>query len=904
MASYTDDPKITFRPYVKQLSTEAEVAVGTYKQKQYDEGYQRIQSQIDKVAGLSIMRDVDKQYFQSKMNQLGANLRMVSMGDLSNYQLVNSIGGMVNNVGKDKYIQAAVTSTARVQKELDTMEKLRKEGKSDRNNEEYFNEKILSPYLSAGLKDSSGKPISFSGSFSPYVDITDEIRKKIKDAGMDERILENMYQTDANGKLRRNADGSLMAARTMTQVKESSNARAVEAIIHNVLSRGDVQGQLNIDAWANTRRIDSESMLESYSKKITESISGLDNDVIELNALLAGKATEDQKKEIKIRLEAIDEQKKSYKRQLEQLSSLETTDPQRFKEFIYKNNYENDLRYAFTKTTREERNLDNPLIKQMNKEYEMKFQADKEMFDQKIKLANLAIAKENLKVSQREIDLKERQYFDQNKPDGETVPSQIPGTENMSATMRNQEMLSSLNATNYQKGVDLLYDIRNRATSLPSISKKTFIEDMEESARKAGVGVDDYVAMRIRAVGTSATKYNIQLSTRDKLLAKEYLDGRASYIRRSKAYENVTEMMKQKYGINPDEYLEGAIPASVTVGEVTKSYTKQDMLNYALYDKSEVAKKDIDTKYGNKKGFENHVKDILTRKYGEGKPSYVIVDAEGMLPPMQVSTGVTDLYKTSNEWKSLQQLLTKDYSKYKGAFEEREKVLSEIFHTDEREAYAIEGKPEFVKKEKGKALTFITNNEKLSSPSGKGVSTEWFAKALRDEKSLLSYNIIKPFSEDQDYTGTLQVTYEGETREINIESRKQMEALTGKTFSPYIFNEYKALAIGSKHHCTNSVTTTSDPNAWMTAAINDNTFISIDPSNIKQYIPLGADLTLIPSVSGYPEMWVCTVYVKDKVTNDIKPIESDRKYAVGSESLILSDISKLTELDFAKKLNK
>ena len=68
MASYSDTPltAASFRPYVQQLPIDAMTRVGMTKQAQYDEGVQRIQSQIDKVAGLSLMRDVDKQYLQSK----------------------------------------------------------------------------------------------------------------------------------------------------------------------------------------------------------------------------------------------------------------------------------------------------------------------------------------------------------------------------------------------------------------------------------------------------------------------------------------------------------------------------------------------------------------------------------------------------------------------------------------------------------------------------------------------------------------------------------------------------------------------------------------------------------------------------------------------------------------------
>ena len=111
MASWTD--KIpTFNPYVAQLPVEAMVQVGMYKQKQYDEGIQKIQTNIDNVAGLDIAKESDKVYLQSKLNQLGNDLKIVAAGDFSNFQLVNSVNGMTNQIVKDANVQAAVASTA------------------------------------------------------------------------------------------------------------------------------------------------------------------------------------------------------------------------------------------------------------------------------------------------------------------------------------------------------------------------------------------------------------------------------------------------------------------------------------------------------------------------------------------------------------------------------------------------------------------------------------------------------------------------------------------------------------------------------------------------------------------------------------------------------------------------
>jgi hypothetical protein len=82
MASFTDIiPQ--FNPYVQQLPVEAMVQVGMEKQKRYDEGIQKIQSQIDTVAGLDISKPLHKMYLQSKLNELGNNLKTVAAGDFS-----------------------------------------------------------------------------------------------------------------------------------------------------------------------------------------------------------------------------------------------------------------------------------------------------------------------------------------------------------------------------------------------------------------------------------------------------------------------------------------------------------------------------------------------------------------------------------------------------------------------------------------------------------------------------------------------------------------------------------------------------------------------------------------------------------------------------------------------------
>ena len=175
MASWTDNPQIAFNPYVQQLPVEAMVGVGTELQRRYDEGVQKIQSSIDRVAGLDIMKDKHKSYLQSKLNDLGTRRRTVAAGDFSNYQLTNHVAGMASSIGKDPVIINAVASTQRIRKGQSDIETARKEGKSSVVNESYWNYEV-----NQWLEDDDLKK-SFDGSYIPYKDIDKKLREITKE---------------------------------------------------------------------------------------------------------------------------------------------------------------------------------------------------------------------------------------------------------------------------------------------------------------------------------------------------------------------------------------------------------------------------------------------------------------------------------------------------------------------------------------------------------------------------------------------------------------------------------------------------------------------------------------------------------------------------------------------------
>jgi len=247
MASFTDlIPQ--FNPYIQQLPVEAMVSVGMEKQKRYDEGIQKLQSQVDQVAGLSVLRPQDKGYLQSKLNELGNNLRGVAAGDFSNFQLVNSVGGMIGQVAKDPFILAAVKSTANDQRNLEQIDTDRRAGKLAPENELFYS-KQRNKYLEAGLKTEDGKPVNFSGYYLPFKDVRGKLRELAKDVGVDEKIVQNLF----------NPDGSVNRVMIETVSKGKDVNKIYDAFV-NGLDQSDYQ-QLAITGMYKYRGSSPEDMV-------------------------------------------------------------------------------------------------------------------------------------------------------------------------------------------------------------------------------------------------------------------------------------------------------------------------------------------------------------------------------------------------------------------------------------------------------------------------------------------------------------------------------------------------------------------------------------------------------------------------------------------------------------------
>jgi len=252
MASYTD--AITqFNPYIAQQPVEAMVKVGMEKQQLYNEGIQKIQAGIDNTAALDIYKDIDKNYLQSKLDELGSNLTKVAGGDFSNFQLVNSVGGMTNQIVKDRKVQNAVGSTAHIRQQYSIIDAAKKKGESGIQNEEWFKNSV-GQYVNDPTVGAT-----FNDDYVPYSDVDKKLRDVADKIHMADRTIDIPYKRDNNANViyyDRNGVASLDPSKGKPKVDDAmlsiiTKGKSANKILNNFyesLTPNDIQ-QLKIDGW-------------------------------------------------------------------------------------------------------------------------------------------------------------------------------------------------------------------------------------------------------------------------------------------------------------------------------------------------------------------------------------------------------------------------------------------------------------------------------------------------------------------------------------------------------------------------------------------------------------------------------------------------------------------------------
>jgi hypothetical protein len=387
------------------LPVEAMVQVGMEKQRRYDEGLQKIQTSIDNVAGLDVANDADKAYLQSSLKSLGSKLKTVAAGDFSNYQLVNSVGGMTKQIVKDPVIQTAVKSTAWYKKQAAEMEKAISEGKSSQSNIWDFNSKA-SVWL-----NSTKAGQAFNDRYSPFVDVKKKAMEAIKALHPNLQGYDIPFKV-VNGKI----DTSVIADAMQRYKIEGIDENQIQQAITATLTPDDIN-QLSIDARYQFRDVDSDKLVsvaeKNYNLQKREATKTLDY-LKGQKGIVSDPTKADQINNRILqyeRLLGLDGKPGALDTNLISQIELAKTDPDSVKLSIYKDGFIKEFANAFSWKNQEMQYVASPIKQQQNWVAEQRRAAYEFSEDLKIKQGNLDISKQRLLIDAEANALKKAELY-------------------------------------------------------------------------------------------------------------------------------------------------------------------------------------------------------------------------------------------------------------------------------------------------------------------------------------------------------------------------------------------------------------------------------------------------------------------------------------------------------------
>lgn len=384
MASFTDQIQ-QFNPYIQEVPVQEMVQVGMAKQAQYNQGVQKIQNYIDRVSGLEIIKPQHKQYLQSLMGELGNKLKTVAAGDFSNQQLVNSVTGMTGQVAKDSIIQNAVYSTGIVKKGYSDMEAARKAGKSNKNNEDYYEAGV-----SAWMNDPDMKS-PFQGRYTPYTDYTkklikiaDDVKKTPSGTSVDNPFIRDDQGKTIYFKPVKDKTGKVVGETQsidpsqggqpkfdpldMTRIKvKGVPAQQLYDTFDTTLDANDLE-QIRIDSWAKFRGADAKSFQDTIINTYQGKKDMLNQQIVSLSKNLQNPdLTSAEKSQGNLLLKGLTDLYNSGSIDKEMNQELATLNKKieqggldEFKYNLYKQNYLTNLAKELSFKTYEEERLANP----------------------------------------------------------------------------------------------------------------------------------------------------------------------------------------------------------------------------------------------------------------------------------------------------------------------------------------------------------------------------------------------------------------------------------------------------------------------------------------------------------------------------------------------------------------
>lgn len=218
-------------PYVMPLDLNLFTKVMSVKQQQFDMGAQKIQSGIDQLGQLDVMRGVDKEYLGKKINNLVSTINNFGGKDFSDPNILNQIEGLGTDIYGDQNVITALYSTKQVRNLMAGYEQYKTNPKLNKQysqvNEAYDMQGV-NQWLSGDSVGESYKGPSSPTPFTPYKENHIKAFEKIKADLVENTMVDGMY-------IKKNSTERITPERLMSMAAD--------------LLTPEERGQMKRDAW-------------------------------------------------------------------------------------------------------------------------------------------------------------------------------------------------------------------------------------------------------------------------------------------------------------------------------------------------------------------------------------------------------------------------------------------------------------------------------------------------------------------------------------------------------------------------------------------------------------------------------------------------------------------------------
>lgn len=284
MASFASQPA-QFSPYIAptdlgaqaqrdQQDLQAQIQVGQHKQSMYEVNAQKIQGMVDQVSGLSVQKDVDKEYLNQQIGQMQTDLNKMMKSDFSKQQVFNQAGSFAARVYNDPTVLNAVMSTQHAQDAQAQIQKARAEGKSSPTND-YAIQKQISQWMADPTPGAQlGKQ-----SYIPFFDYQKGFQDFMKDKHGNVIVRQDPYTKSVDGTPNwrayalvegKEVELSPLAVQQDAQTYFQTNAQATQ--------------QLGLDAGYFADTTDTNAAFQAYQRSNAFGIKQMESEIARLQS--------------------------------------------------------------------------------------------------------------------------------------------------------------------------------------------------------------------------------------------------------------------------------------------------------------------------------------------------------------------------------------------------------------------------------------------------------------------------------------------------------------------------------------------------------------------------------------------------------------------------------------------